>query len=601
VTELSPLQIDPGQIWPGSFLCSCVRCPLSTLIVACKSLNFESCSEYSVSVWYRSVPHASKGDNRVLDIQGLEKQVAEQMTNHKIPGLALAVVHHGQVIYEGGFGVTSVEENGLPVTPRTLFRIGSTTKPLVGTAILRLVETGQLDLDSPIVRYIPWLRFSRPSAEQIITLRMLLTHTSGLDSQNNPYGSRDPDGGERYVRESLPAIPFISEPGRLYSYTNSGLALAGYIAASVYGKDLGTMVNELLFAPLSMERSTFDPLVALTYPFAFSHDLRHDGTLELARPVVESTGYHAAGFAMTTVLEMANFAIMQTDEGRFGGEQLLTASTVREMQTVHAPHYTVDGAGYGLTFTINSYKGLKRVGHGGGIHNYHCSFDMLPEARTAVIIMGSRVAPPGIHLKIINEIFDQVLGLPADVPATPEPMAIDPDRSTWPKLTGLYLSRLWGLLAVAVEGDGLTLEMMGERMPLKAHSAAIYFGSRPDGKGIRSVGFVPEESGVPCRYLMVDSWTAERFEPDPGFSPDQALLESHAGIYLSPANGREDLRLWVGEDGRLWARFVWYPGQEFPCIPLNSDTRFASGGGSLTVEEGSLLTNGWRLPKATGQ
>jgi hypothetical protein len=263
---------------------------------------------------------------------------------------------------------------------------------------------------------------------------------------------------------------------------------------------------------------------------------------------------------MTTVLDLANFAMMQMDGGGFGGEQLLSAASVQAMQTLAAPHYTVAGEGYGITFKIG--------------------------------------APPGIHMKIINDAFDQVLGLPADVQATPQPLAIQPDRSAWPGFAGLYVSHLWGLLTVSPGDDGLVLDMAGKHIPLKAHSPEIYFGPRPGGGGIYSVGFVPPASGAPCRHLMVDSWTATRFEPDPAFVPDRALLEQHAGSYRSPANGQEDIRLWVGEDGRLWARFTWCPDQEFPCTPLNSNERFASGGGIFIVAEGALLINGWRLPKA---
>lgn len=535
----------------------------------------------------------------MFDVQALERQVVYQMTNHKIPGLAVAVIVRDRVIYANGFGTTSVGENGVPVTPRTIFRIGSTTKPLVGTVIMRLVETGMLDLDSPVVRYMPELQFSRPDAEQAISLRMLLTHTSGLDNEHNPYGSRDPEGGERFVRKLLPAIPFLAEPGKLYSYSNPGLALAGQIAATVYGKPLGTMVKELLFDPLGMKQSTFDPLVALTHPFALSHQLGQEGTLEVARPVVESTGQHAAGFAMTTVLDMANFAIMQMDEGRFGATQLLSAASVREMQTLHAPLYTVDGLGYGLTFQIGSFKGRKRVGHGGSIHNYMCSFEMLPVDRIAVIMMSSRIAPPIVHAEITNNILGQLLGLPTDLPVTPEPVAADPDPRAWSDLVGTYISRLWGLITVVAVRDGLTLDIQGQQTLLRAHHTGIYFWSQPDGKLIRSVGFITEKPGVRCRYLMVDGTPAVRFEPDPGFTPNRTLLESYAGTYLSPANGREDICLWIAEDGRLWARFVWYPGREFPCIPLNSDTCFASGGGTFIIEAGALLINGWRLARAT--
>ncbi|HWI60394.1 MAG TPA: serine hydrolase [Symbiobacteriaceae bacterium] len=520
----------------------------------------------------------------MLNIPALEQQVTELMVQYKIPGLSLAVVHESQVVYASGFGVTSVEEHGITVTPRTLFRIGSTTKPLTGTAIMRLVESGRLDLDTPVGRYMPELKFSRPGAEQEITLRMLLTHTSGLDCQNNPYGSRDPEAGERFLLDLLPRVPFAAEPGTLKIYSNPGFALAACIAARVYGKPVAAMVRELVFAPLSMERSTFDPLDALTYPFALSHNLRPDGTLEVARPVVESTGMHGAGFAMSTVLDMAKFAIMQMDG----------AGPLQEMHRMQAPHYTVDGAGYGIAFTVSAYKGLKRVGQGGGIHSYHCSFDMLPEARTAVIIMASRPAPPGVHLKLINDCFDQVLDLPAELPAAPEPVDIAPG----PAFAGLYLSRLSGLLTVSVTAEGLTLEMMGRSTPLKAYSPTIYFGPRPDGQGIRSVGFIQAEPGQPCRYVMVDGSSAVRFDPDPGFVPDKDLLERYAGTYLAPPHGREDVRLWVGDDGRLWGSFAWYPGQAFPCTPLNSDTHFASGGGSFVMNEGALEINGWKLPKA---
>jgi hypothetical protein len=87
---------------------------------------------------------------------------------------------------------------------------------------------------------------------------------------------------------------------------------------------------------------------------------------------------------------------------------------------------------------------------------------------------------------------------------------------------GIYTSRLWGLLTISAESDGLTLQLMGQRIPLTAHSADIYFGARPDGRGIYSVGFVSHG------YLMLDSWTATRFEPDSAFVPGRALLEQHA-------------------------------------------------------------------------
>src|SRR5262245_51456582 len=110
----------------------------------------------------------------MLDIQQLERCVADVMQTSRIPGLALALVSGRAVIYARGFGVTSLEDGGPPVTPQTLFRIGSTTKPLTGTAAMRLVEQGKLELDIPIKTYIDWFAMRDPGAADRVTLRMLL-------------------------------------------------------------------------------------------------------------------------------------------------------------------------------------------------------------------------------------------------------------------------------------------------------------------------------------------------------------------------------------------------------------------------------------------
>jgi CubicO group peptidase (beta-lactamase class C family) len=146
----------------------------------------------------------------------LDKLIEGHMGQAHVPAVALAVVSEQESLYAKGFGLTSVEEGGAPVTSRTLFRIGSVTKSLVATAIMRLVENGQLDLDQPLKTYVEWLRFIEPHAEAKITLRMLLSHTSGLP-KDSYIGSRDADGLERYVREQIPRYLFVAPPGRLYS------------------------------------------------------------------------------------------------------------------------------------------------------------------------------------------------------------------------------------------------------------------------------------------------------------------------------------------------------------------------------------------------
>src|SRR5450759_3698592 len=140
------------------------------------------------------------------------------MEKEHIPGLAVAVVKDEEVIYARGFGVTSTEDPAVSVTPQTLFRIGSITKPLVGTAVMRLVESGLLDLDRPVKEYIEWLTFSEKGATERMTLRLLMSHTSGLPRDAQLFGRRGPDGLEMYVREKIPSYSFVAPPGKLYAY-----------------------------------------------------------------------------------------------------------------------------------------------------------------------------------------------------------------------------------------------------------------------------------------------------------------------------------------------------------------------------------------------
>ncbi|HEU5376900.1 MAG TPA: serine hydrolase domain-containing protein, partial [Ktedonobacteraceae bacterium] len=116
----------------------------------------------------------------MLNFAELEERIEQQMKDAHVPGLALAIVLGTEIIYAKGFGVTSIEDNGVAVTPKTLFRIGSVTKPLTGTAIMCLVEAGLLDLDQPVRTYIPWFSLSEAEASERVTLRMLMSHTSGL-------------------------------------------------------------------------------------------------------------------------------------------------------------------------------------------------------------------------------------------------------------------------------------------------------------------------------------------------------------------------------------------------------------------------------------
>lgn len=344
----------------------------------------------------------------MLDIPKLEARIAQEMAAGQVPGLALAVVQGQEVCYAGGFGVTSVEDGGLPVTPQTLFRIGSVTKPLTGTALMRLVESGKPALDRPISNHLPWLTLGEGDAAQRITLRMLLSHTSGLPTDAEHFGPRDPGGLERFVREEAPRYSLLAPPGALWSYSNVGLNIAGYLIEAVSGLPYAEVMQQLLFDPLEMRRTTFDPLIAMTYPLAQAHSLI-GGDLVAQHRFAENTGHHPSGFALSSALDLANFAILHLNQGRFRGQQLLAPASLAEMQRKQVS--LIDGVeeGYGLTWYTDSYRGQPRVSHGGAISTFSGQIMLLPQAGLGVVLLNNRA--DGMQLATLaNRILNGLLG-----------------------------------------------------------------------------------------------------------------------------------------------------------------------------------------------
>ena len=500
----------------------------------------------------------------MLNFYQLEQHITERMQAAQVPGLALAVVKDRQVIYAKGFGVTSVEDGGLPVTRQTLFRIGSVTKPLTGTAILRLVEAGKLELDRPIKDYLPWLSFSEKGAIERITLRMLMSHTAGLVTDAEHFGRRDAEGLEAYVREQMPRYQFIAPPGKLWFYSNPGLILAGYIAEVVSGQPYSELMQKLVFEPLEMRRTTLDPTVAMTYPLAQSHDLNEDGTLSVQHRFADNVAHYPAGFVMSTVLDLANFAIMQMSQGRFHNRQILSPASIAEMQAPYADLYTLNNSGYGLTFGTENYKGQRVIGHTGGISSFISRFSMIPAEGAAVILLFNRIAADFDSDRIINTLFDQLLNLPEEAP-TPEP--VEPERSLWSRYSGSYLGPYSGLAVIEQENNQLILTFNGERIPLQALRKDLYFGQRPDNQAPISVGFIPEETGA-TQYIMVDGSPCKRIERNPAFQPNPEAWQAYAGTYEGIDSVQIRLR-----DGALFI----YPRQlskEMRAVPIDN-TRFA--------------------------
>jgi CubicO group peptidase (beta-lactamase class C family) len=185
----------------------------------------------------------------------IDQFVEEQMGALHIPGLALALVVDGKVAYARGYGVA--DGSGRPVTPDTPFVIGSTSKQFTGIAVEQLVRSGKLELDAPVTRYLPWFGSgSDPHAQ--VTIRELLSHTSGMDSPGGLGKLEDWDPGDTLEANArrLADEPLAGPPGGTFVYDDQNYNLLGYLVEAVSGQPYAAYMQQHVFAPLGLH-STF--------------------------------------------------------------------------------------------------------------------------------------------------------------------------------------------------------------------------------------------------------------------------------------------------------------------------------------------------------
>jgi CubicO group peptidase (beta-lactamase class C family) len=241
----------------------------------------------------------------------ITRSVQEELKADAIPGAAVAVVKDGEVVFLEAFGVRSLEER-TPVTPDTLFRLGSTTKMLTALVALESAAKGRLSLDAPVGRYAKGLN---PALGRV-TLRQLLSHTAGMREASPSVESRDDEALGRMVR-GWKADYLFAPPGDVFSYSGPGYWLSGYVLESVHGKPYAELMRTQLFLPLGMARSTLRPLEALTYDFAQGHE-EAQGKLGVVRPMAENTAMYPAGSVFSSARELARLATVLLTAVRTG-------------------------------------------------------------------------------------------------------------------------------------------------------------------------------------------------------------------------------------------------------------------------------------------
>ncbi|WP_077077153.1 serine hydrolase domain-containing protein [Mycobacterium numidiamassiliense] len=352
----------------------------------------------------------------------LDAKINAGMKAYAIPGVAVAICAGGQE-YVKGYGVTNAD-HPLPVDGDTVFRIGSTTKTFTGTVMMRLVEQGKVDLDSPVRLYVPDFAVADESVSATVTVRQLLNHTAGWDGRNGQDFGRGDDAVARYVN-SMTRLPQLTPPGTAFAYNNSGLVVAGRIIELVAGTTYESAVHKLVLDPLQLAHTRYfsDQIIGLNV--AASHNVLD------AKPIVNTDFWafprscNPTGGLMSTARDQLRYAQFHLGDGRSpNGEQILSRHSLDAMRSNPGAGGTlwVELTGMGVTWMLRpSAENVTIVEHGGTWKGQRSGFFIVPDRNFAMTVLTN--SDGGFHL--INDLFacDWALRRFAGVtnlPATPQ-------------------------------------------------------------------------------------------------------------------------------------------------------------------------------------
>lgn len=431
-----------------------------------------------------------------IDFKKLESVISAELAETNTPGAAIAVVRGGRVVFARGFGAANVE-TGEPVTTEMLFRIGSMTKTFTALALLSLAEEGKLRLDEPIGNYVKGLN---PKLAQI-TPHQLLAHTSGIRDEGRPYGAHDETALLETVRGWKEDYLF-TEPGRIFSYSNLNYALLGAAIEETSGKPFADAMNERVYKPLGMSRTTFRPTQAMTYPLAQGHNARGNAKPVVVRPYTDNVPNWAAGYMFSSVNDLARFVVAFLNDGKLDGKQAIAPKNIVKASSGAVDIPGLDAVKYGYGLRVEEIRGVPVVSHGGAIPGFGAQMIMSPGHRVAVIVLANR---SGARLdKTVETALEMMLPLKAK-PETKPPVFLPLTAQQMQSYTGIYrhsprqffeILVRDGKLFLKDEEDLLALENVGE-------NRFLYNRGNPATAATDDLTFVPGADGKP-EYLHIN-------------------------------------------------------------------------------------------------
>lgn len=381
-----------------------------------------------------------------FDLAGWQQRLDRLAEANRVPGAVLGVLHDGEVsVLATG---TLNAETGVEVTTDSVFQIGSITKVYTATMIMQLADEGQLELDGPVVSLLPELRLADDETAATVTIRHLLTHTSGIDGDHFEDTGRGDDVLERYV-ESCAKVGFTHPVGATMSYCNTGYILLGRVIEKLDGRSWDDSLRARILAPLGLEHSVTLPEEALRYRTAYGHVTEKDKPTRLAPAWMLPRSCGPAGLITASAADVLAFARLHLD----GGLEVLSKDGVAAMQVpqVELPDRWTLGRHWGLGWILYDWNGGRVFGHDGNTIGQSAVLRIMPDTGDAICLLSNGGHTHDLYEQSIPELLRELCGIDVPDPLAPPD---DPPQVDAARHAGVY-ERL--SVRIALEEDSGTL------------------------------------------------------------------------------------------------------------------------------------------------
>lgn len=424
-------------------------------------------------------------------IQTVGEWIEQVRPDWEIPGLAVAVVKDGEMVWAQGFGVRNLD-TGEPVDEHTIFAIGSSTKAFTSAALGMLVQEGRLEWSHPLKQSFPWFELTNEHIAHHVTIQDALSHRSGYNGGGTIwYGT---DLTRREIIEGMRFEPQANPFRTTFAYNNNLYMAAGEVIPAVTGMSWDEFVPERIFGPLGMTRSVTSTVPLAEMPNVAQPHLGRGENLRVV-PYRRIDNIGPAGSINSSVVDVAQWIKLHLGRGTYNGERILDEEIIDELFTPRMP-IPLRGRwadmmepsrllAYGLGWFLHDYQGRKVVQHGGNIDGMHSMVGMIPEENLGVVVLTNR-NPNYLADAVMFRIFDAYLGLPEtdwsehygggtmpgeEAQERPEPRQVTGTSPSHPaaEFAGIYRHEAYGDFVVTEESGSLMLHYSRDRIGELTH------------------------------------------------------------------------------------------------------------------------------------